>query len=563
MDLNQLLTDALSGITQTRDVYMDAANAVGKAANNTETVNLDAIKQARQDIPVAQGIAQGMADMDYQRNKLVQDTLKAAMLDPGAANNAYTQGMADLTALNMERNKAAAEVTNLSSVNLLDDPFGYIMAQINMPVATARLQGLDKQAEIVTNDVQTRLNIAKSAQSTLVADTADKAKELAYKNADMQARAAASKLDVAAADVQANAAAKVMTQADAIAKALGTKKDAYTLAASDEHWEQTRLDRIAQRDEIAEAKKARLAATTLAEEKRAAMQADLKLAYARLGISQVPDIETFIKSANTPQKKAISDIMNGGNFGASLALSMPTVITAGPDMQGLIKGGAAGFAHALQGINKTAAGYIEKAAQMDPTTGKTLKHSDALAVGYDKYQIDMEASTGNRKTKMPLTSEVWDSNFNVYKADHKRMIANKGDVLTNNVMMEAVKTLEPTIPVEVGKFRGIDEQQALMNIAAMVGKKTISLDVAAKQIADYYQTSARINQDFYTYESLGLPPQTSYMAAVKIPGFLGDTRVPSDNSVDLMNPVDVKRLLLGITLAKSPPAMTPLVPFGF
>lgn len=558
MDINSLLSSVLSGISGDAVRYTDAASSIGQAATATEDASNAAISQAATDIPKAQANAQGAADINYQQAQLVQRLQRDAMLDPAAANNAYTQGLAELTDLNSQRTQTAAEVTKLSSTNLLEDPFGFVMAQLQLPVVTAKLEGLTNQAAVVTHDVQTRLNLSKAAQSTVVADTADKAKALAYQQAELAANAARTKLDMASAEVKSKVGADMLRQADALSKITAANKDLYNMAIQAEHWDASMEDRKEARAAFAAERAARFADKKDKEVLNAARQANLAASYALLGLPNAPDLATFDKSQNTPQKKAISDLTLNGNLGATLRSSLTTFLAADPSFAGIEAGGNAGFSKLVQGLNRTGMAAVQTIARKPDAAGKFPSHTQALEQGLDMYETNMVSGAGDMKTRVPLTSTYWDSNFSPYKADHKRLAAQP-DLLNNNVVMSVVRTLAPTVPSDLPQFRGSDEQQVLRTVAAMVGSNKININDAATQIADYYKTSAIINQDWYKYDLMALPKQTSYMAQVTIPGFFADTIVPNPKlSADLMNPTDAKRLLLGIITATATPKTTDL-----
>lgn len=568
MDINSLLSEVLSGLNGDTARYTDAASSVGKASTQMEAVSNQNIAQARADIPVAESMGQGAAAIEYQKAQQVQMLQRAAGMDPAVASNMYTEGLAELTAINVQRRKAAQEVTALASTNLLDDPIGYIFAQLSLPGAQGQLAGLDKQAELATTDVQNRLTLVAAAKNNLVADTADKARELAYQEAALKARAANSKLDAAAVGTQADVAAKMLQQADILAKITSNNAAAYKMIRDDQQFAAMMEDRQSAREQ-ARVDKATYAKEKLTKEEQiAAGQAQLEAAYRTLGFNAVPDYETFRKMPNTPKKKAISDLMDGGNFGATLSQSLPSLIQAAPNLEGITAGGNAGFAKAIQGLYAASQSYIDLASKPD-ATGQKPKPMAAIQDGFDNYQREMESSAGSVKTARPITHAHWDSNLNVYRANYPIMLQSSIKELQNNVVMETARNVASTVPADSPNFRGIDEQQVILTVAQSVAANKISLDDAAKQMATFYQHSALINADFYGYTLLGMPRQERYMAKVSLPGFFGNTPVPEATSADLMNVVDAKRLLLGIIQAKAPPkdvgmfgVSNPMLQFG-
>lgn len=546
MDINTLLSNVLSGLSGDAARYTDAASSIGQAATGLETASNAAADVTREDIPKAQALAQGAADVDYQRNQLIQKLQQDAMLNPADAANAYTAGLAELTSINMERKAAARQVTELSSKGLLDDPFGYIMAQLSLPAAQAKLEGLDTQANIATSDVQTRLNLSKAAQSTIVADTSDKLKALAYQEADLKARAASSKLEITQAEVKSKIAGELMKQADALAKITQGKKEVYTMVATEENRKEVLDDRRTAREEARIEREKYHAAKKTSDERDAMRLAGLEMAHNLLGLAAPADVASFDKSSNTPQKKAISDIANSYNLGASLNDALPRLADASPNLNAILAGGNAGFAVAAKGLLQGADNAINAAMNTPDAMGRTVAPKVAREVGRDAYQSYMELSAGSPKAPHPMTDKFWDETFNVYKADYKKILTSE-NLLANNVVTEAAKLVAQTLPSSSGKFRGEDEQQVLRTIAALVAAGKINENDAAKQVSQFYKASAMINEDFYQYQLFGLPRQTGYMVRVDVPGMIGNTKVPANGlSADLMNEVDAKRLLLGL-----------------
>ena len=550
MDINNLLASITGSTNQSNAQMQSVSDMLGAALGNQQKVTDKVMAGAQGDIGAAQALAGQSANVDYQRAQLVQQLQSQANLDPAVAENAYQQSLADLTELTAQRRAAASEVSTLASTDLLSDPLGFIMAQLKLPVAQAKAAGLDEQTKIVTEDVSTRLNLLASAKSTVTANTADQVKQIAVSAADLKAREAARNLELASAESASKIAGQYLQQVGILDKINDNKRSLVSMQIQAAEWAANMAAR-------AEARQEKIEAKAKAKEEEASLEAGLAAASKLLGYPRALDLKSFKLLPNSPQKKAIAELAATGTLGAGLAESIPTLQTAGANLDGIRQGGNAGFAATIRGVNSAANDYgvamqAEAAAQ-----GKKLSAKDAITAGNMAYEIALVDSAVNKKATKPITDPTWDVKFNPYRAQYKVMLdlvaTGKAPEIANGVMADAVKSTLSQVPATSSNFRGEDENTTILTVANLVGSGKIDANEAARQVSLFYKASAAQNLGMYQYNLLGLPVQTNYMAKLRLPGTFGDTIIKAD----LMDEMQVKKLLLELSI-KAKQAAAPL-----
>lgn len=566
MDINSLLQNVLQSTNQSNANLQAVANTIGAANANEQAVSAKVSEQASADIPLGLGVAQQSADIQAQQGTLIQQLQAQANLDPAAADNAYAQSLADLTVINSQRKAVGQQLTQLSSANLFDDPFQYVMAQLNLPVVTAKAAALENQAAVATQDVNARLDLLAKAKSTVVANTVDSVKDVQYKTAELKAREAQRALDMATAEKQSKIAGQLLQQANIYDKINDNQRQVVSMQIQAANWAESMAERREARAERATRAAEARAAKATKDVAEASLSAGLQAASMLLGYPRPIDFASFKVLPNSPQKRALASIADTGTLGAGLEDSWKTLVEAGPNLQGIVAGGNAGFAQLVKSTDAALDSYVSLARRTADPTGKLPSEKEARTLGVTKLESDLVASASDPKGAKALNSPAWDSIFNPYKSQYKVMVdsteAGKLAGLKGNVVIETAKTLMPRVPTDAPNFRGEDEQVLLNAIGAMVAKGAINENDAAKQIATYYRTSAAYNKDMYQYGLVGLPTQTSYMVKIKVPGFLGDTTLPAAN---LMDETQTKKLLLTIAKGQATPTtsmgpgVTPMV----
>jgi hypothetical protein len=565
MDINQILSSVLASTNASNARLLDIANMQGQVAQQGQAVNAANTAQAQADIPQAQALATQTADVEAQRSQMIQMLQAQANLNPADADNAYVKGLADLTATNLQREAAHAELTKLATTNLLDDPIGYVMAQINLPVAQAQAQSLDQQAQRQIADVDARLKLVASAKSTLTADTVQQVKDIQLGQAALAAREASRKLSQQEVENAGRIAGQYLQQANTLDKINDNTRQVFSMQLNAAQFQATMEERALLRAErtarLAEAAKEK----KLKEEEDAMLQGGLAAASKILGFPQPVSVEFFKRMPNSRQKQRLAELAANNSLGDTLFDSVVAFDEGGGTIAGLQRGGNVGFSKFMSGIDKTTDFYISDARRTPDKLGKTPSEKEANVIGVQNYEKALVASASDPKAPRPLTSPQWDSQFNPYR-QHFGLLSNavtagKVPALTGNPVYEAMKNVATLSTTPDGNISGEGEQTALRTVAQLVADRKLNENDAAKAIVQYYRTTAAVNKDFYQYTLAGLPTQDSYMARVKIPGLLGDSTTKGYN---LMNETQAKMLMMEIAKqgARNAPVGMATMPTG-
>lgn len=546
MNINDILSSVLQSTQASNQRLAGVADMQGQVARQAQVTNAANTAGAQADIPAAQALASQQADVEAQRAQMIQQLQASANLNPADADNAYVRGLADLTATNVQREQAHANLTKLATTDLLDDPIGFVMAQLQMPVAQAQAQALDAQAARQVQDVDTRLKLVASAKSTLTADTVQQVREIQLGQSALKAREASRALAQQETENASRIAGQYLQQANVLDKINDNTRQAYSMQLQAAQFNESLAERREARAERALRMQSMLSEKKMKDDEDAMLTAGLASASKLLGYPQPISIEAYKRMPGGKAKQQLGMLANSGSLGDSLYESFVAFNEAGGSIAGLQRGGNTGFAKFMSGVDKTVDNYIAAARKPDKM-GKTPTEKDAAVAGVNTYNSELVASSADPKTAKPLTSAHWDSNFTPYR-QHLGLLSNavtsgKAAGLAANPVLAAMKTVAAASQTTDGNISAEGEQTALRTVAQLVADRKLNENDAAKAVVQYYKTAAAVNLDFYQYTLAGLPVQDSYVAKVKVPGLLGDSTTKGYN---LMNEVQAKMMLMEI-----------------
>jgi len=546
MDLSNIITQVLQSTQASNQRIMDTVDMLGKNAQQATAVNDANTAGAQADIPQAQALAQQQADVEAQRAMLVQSLQAATGLDPAQADNAYVTGVAQLASINDQRKQAYAQVGELSSVGLLDNPIGYILAQLKLPQVQAQAETLDKQATVVSQDVNTRLTLLANAKSTITANTAQQVKEIQLGQSELAAREARRKLAASDMENRTRIAGQYLQQVQLLDRVNDNTRQVYSMQMQAAQFEATMAERREARAERAQRMEAVAAAKKESDIEDQRMATGLASASTLLGYPQAVTVEMFKRMPNTPQKKRLAELAATGSLGDGLYDSFVAFTEGKGSVSGLKQGGNLGFAKFMEGVDRTVDDYQRKVANTPDKMGKRPSEKEAAVMGVHAYNETLIKSAVDPKSGVPLTSQTWDKEFNPYR-QHLGLVENavtagKVKPLTGNAFFEALQAVATGSKNADGNVPAEGEQQAIRVVAKRVAARELNANDAAAQIAEYYRTSAAVNANFYQYTLAGLPVQDSYMAKVKVPGFFDHTTA----AYNVMKPEQAKALLMEI-----------------
>lgn len=538
MDQNQI-TKLLSSITGTADartkaVEEQAAKLEANTAAMRSMMEVN-INEARAAADTAATIAGGKAETDYIRNKALQEAATIFGMNADENNFIVSQRMAEYNSAEDARKTARAEFDRLSSIGFLDNPVGYIVAQLQLPQAAAKNNALVSMRDAAANDIATRQSLTAAQKQVTTVNTADRVRTTAVAEAENSRRAAEIQLRQAQIENSSKLAGQDLQAFQLRDKAFDIRGDIFNKTMQVQQWQMQfeslqaqRAQQAALADERAAAAAERLAAQKDREAKKAEEQAqllELNNGFATLskflGLTTPMNVEVWKKIPDAKVKQAWLQAAQTGALGADILQSLQFVNQVGNT--NFISQTNPGTAQAVRGFTDAIGAASESIARTPQ--GKTMKMKDIADRATEDYTKLVVSSASMMNAAQTLTAPQFDTLFNPYKAQHKVMLqeAATNPRLADNAVVKALQAstiganLEamPNIPAEF-------EQKALQSIVAQIRARTLGVDDAARQVNAYYAEAARKNFDLYQYNLMGLPAQTKYVARVDVPGLFGE-----------------------------------------
>lgn len=543
MDLSSLLQTVLSGVTQSNQRLDAEAQALQQDTARMQelmTVNAQQGQQVAQ--MSADALAQKIA-IDFTRNKTKEDAQRLIGFDRDQQDNQFARSVAELDAAQTERAAVRKEYDQISNMDFMSNPIGYIVGQLKMPSVAARHNNLVDREAAAEQNIATRAAMLQNYNSTTVANTAADIAKMQQLDARAQAEAAQIKLREAEMQNLSTLASQRMRQVqiadkqqDNLSKAVSMQMQAAQFQMSMEERQEARAERRALAEERMKDKKLRTEQESLYNEglARVSVLAGLPIKMDLTTLKQLPDTKAKQKWLEAAATNTLGDnlgdslqFFNGIMNRQTLAQQNPTLLVSTQKMQEAIGSYATTIANTR-----------------DKTTLKAPSAKEAALQAPKQYEDDIVRAASDPKATRTLTDKYWDTMFNPYKADHAVMIdKSAGGVLPelkNNVLVKNLQTIAAATPD--GRITGELEQQAIKAVAAQVRQGQITPKEAAGQISQYYKTAVAVNRELYQYELFNLPAQSKYRITVAKPGFtaLGATE---PLSFDSTNPAQVETAL--------------------
>jgi hypothetical protein len=524
MDLNQLL-QSLTGTTDARTKAIEAEAA-------RMTIETDALQQslqlnvddARKVSDAAAQIAADKAQTTYVQNKALQEAATIYGMNATESNFVAAQRMAEYTAAEEERKVARAEFDRLSSVGLLDNPLGYIFAQLQLPQAAARNNAIVAKRDAAADDIATRQQLAASQKAVTTASTANSVRATQLAEAENARLAAEIQLRQAQAENSSKISGQRLEAFRLRDKAFDVQGDMFSKALSVQQFQMNFESLQIQREQAklaAEERAARLRTEAAGKEAERQQMMELDTNFASiskfLGMSVPMNVTVWKALPNQKQKQAWLTAAQTGTIGTDLLTSLQFVSTVGNTA--VMQQTNPGVGVAVQGFTQALAN-AEATIARKPENAK-LKLQERLDLATDEYTKLIIDSAKLPTTKQTLTAPQFDTLFNPYKAQHKVLMTDP--TLVNNAVTKAMQAA--TVGADVAQLPNIPadlEQKALQSIILRVRNRELGPDDAAKDIVQYFSKAAKNNYDLYQYTSFGLPAQSNYVARINGLGMFGD-----------------------------------------
>lgn len=556
-DLGTMLSDII-GIKQAQK-----QNTLGQmeyqagVTDQLQQSGMDQIAQTGQLLTERTAITEQKAALDLQRAMVGEEAQRIIGLDPAQLNNEFVQSIAEMNAAEERRKVARAEYDQLAGATLLNDPLGWLAAQVSLPEIANRVNAAADERDAAIQNLNTRHSLLQTQKSVVTAATAQQAKELQLREAQIAEKNSRIQLLAAESKLTADVAARRLNESNLTDKALQTEASKLDAMLSVEDLMSRREERAAARMERAEAGRLRLAALLEKESDKEAAEAleaqydiNLQRAAATLGIA--PGL-TFKQLDKLPlpriQKEVLANVALTGQLGASPEEVLKVFNTFSSAMPYLQQNNPL-LARTVQNTQTAVESYAQSLMGRPGPDGKPVPAKKAVEQAFQTFEDEVYKSANLRNFTKPMNHPAWDNQFNPYKINHKLILelANNGSAkfLADNMYTKALQGVSAFVPPERESFRGEDENKALLTMVEHVKRRDMLPKDAARQISDYYKAAKMIQADQTQYGILQLPLPQRYHVTMPASGMFG-----SPQTVDLLNPAEVEKMLLSQVRAEN------------
>lgn len=512
MDINQIL----AGLTANSQQQAAAAakTQAGYDAMTGQLVELQgtAESQAAQIAGMTEQMGMDAATANYMVNKGREQNAAVAGMNPGDQNNLYVQSLAKITEARSARDVAREQYDKLNSVGFLENPLGYIVAQLQLPqVAEAHNRALVSEAT-ARGDMRTTIADINAKDTLIAANTADtlrKVDEQKAKAAGLQAQMQLSKLQadnisaIGQRTIQSLQIGTVGFQASR--DMLNTQMDAQKFKLQQESVALQRQQAYEIRQEQLKKKGMEVEAQAEREQLESAASALLgyqgKINPKNLGVKERARYEQVVQTlqlGNNPYD-SLQTIQAIGN--------QQVMAQTNGGLGKMVQGVSVAIRQAADAYARTPEGKLGK-----------LKPGEVERIGAQQWQADTYGSGSSFGADFPVNNPRWDTTFNPYKPSYLAVVdAAKGGAipaLKGNAAIEVISNLQ--IDPQVGNLTGKQLETVVQTMAQRVANGTLGADKAAQDLVALNRIGAAMNREQLGYEVMGMPPQERLI--LNVPG---------------------------------------------
>lgn len=511
--------------------------------------SIQAQQQVIQDAAVNAG---AKASVEYAQNRTLEQLQQMFGLDVSQTDNEISKSLAVAQQARDARVGVRAEYDQLAGTSLLENPIGYLFAQLQLPAVAARNNALADAEDLAMQNIDTRTRQLTAAKNVISANTADEIHQFQLQQAKLEKRAAEAKLlGEEARNLVASAGTEL--QLAQISNQIGDNtRSALQTIISLEDREEARKLRKEQIDTALSAKK-------LKEEEDVRLNARLKTVSSALGLVEPMTLTRLKTLTNKKVQEAWLGAALTGQMGEDLQQSVRFYLSEG-NRVGIQNGGGASVQLTAEKLDRAGASYqslAEKSMIAANPLGKKPSNEEARTAGYKLYEQSVVASMASPTERDDLSSSAWDRVYNPYVApflSFNKAIAENPQLkfLQTNSVKTAIDDLVKSGAVNLENLTADQQQQVLGAVIERVSTRAISPKVAAADITAYFRGAASYNRVLNKSDLFALPAQGSYLFTVD-GSWSGDPR----QKVDLMNPADVENVIM-----KKARARAMISPFG-
>ncbi len=512
MDINSIVASLTANAGQQAKAAASAQDAFNAGTDYLISLQGTSESQAQQIAATTEQLGMDAASVNYAVNKGREENAAIAGMNPEDGNNLYVQSLAKITESWQAQDAARAEYDKLNSVGFLDNPLGYVMAQLQLPqVATKYNKALtDEQvADTRLRDTVSRINAKDTLIAANTADTLRKVDEQKAKAAGLQAQMQLSKLQmdnvstIGQRTVQALQIGTVQFQA--AKDALSVQMDAAKFKLQQEQVEMQRQQMYEIRQE--QLKKKGLEAEAAAEREQLESAASALLGYQgkinpkNLGVKERAQYEKVVQTLQlgSDPYQALQTIQAIGN----------------PQVMMQTNGG---LGEMVQGTSVAIRQAADAYKKVPENKLRTLKPGEAETEGAKQWQADTYGSASSFGAGFPINNPRWDAQFNPYKPKYLAVVdaAKAGAIpaLKDNAAVAIIETI-PRDPT-AGNLTGKQLETVVQTMAQRVANGTLGLDKAAQDLVALNKIGATMNREQLGYEVMGLPQQQRLI--LNVPG---------------------------------------------
>lgn len=540
-DIGQILQGMTANTEQRIGQISQQADAMAGSTAKMESLLQENLLEGQKVVEQATQTAALKAERDFKIQSAQERAAAVVGLNEDDLENELVRSMREYNAAEDERKMARTKYDQLASTSLLSNPIGYIMAQLELPAASAEHNALLAKREAAADNIETRQQLLQAHKSAMVVNTADMTKEIAAQVASQEAAAARLRLREAEAANISKIAGQKLQEYQHRNSIFAIQDAAFAKQLQVAQFQMNLEDRQEARKERAAAAAARMKDKQTEEEELAEFDAQLQRVSQFVGLATPMTVELWKKIPDPKRRQAWLEAATTGQIGSDIADTLQFINTSG-NMAALNQNNP-GVGYAARNFSTALGQYastIDRQAKASGTPIKKLEELNRLATESYSKAIVMSASDPN--SAQNLTAPQWNETFNPYRAQYKTLLdeVDKGPLaaLSNNVVVKAAKSVLPLADPNNPNLDTRSEQRMLQLVGEMVKNKDIGLDEAAQQITQFYGLSAEKNRKLFQYDLFNLPAQTRYMATIPATDMWGQTV-----NVDLMNAASVKRAL--------------------
>jgi hypothetical protein len=512
MDINQILA-GLTANSQQQAAAATKAQA-GYDAMTGQIVELQgtAESQARQLAGMAEQTGMDAAAVNYAVNRGREQNAAVAGMNPDDQNNLYVQSLAKITESRAARDAARGQYDKLNSVSFLDNPLGYIVAQLQLPqVAEQHNRALVSEAT-ARGDMRTTIADINAKDTLIAANTADtlrKVEEQKAKAAGLQAQMQLSKLQM---DNISTVGQRTIQSLQIGTVGFQASKDMLNTQMEGEKFKLQQESVRLQRQQAYEIRQERLKKQGAEAEALAEEQQRLQAAAAMLGYSAVPNLKLLGQRERTEFVKVASSLQ----LGSDVYDSLQTIQAIGnQQVMAQTNGGLGKMVQGTSDAIRQAAGAYTRTPE---GRNAKLKPGDAERLGAQQWQTDTYGSSSSFGANFPINNPRWDTQFNPYKPSYMALVdAAKGGTipaLKGNAAIEVISNLQ--IDPQLGNLTGKQLETVVQTLAQRVANGTLGADKAAQDWVTLNREGATMNRQQLGYEVMGMPTQQRLI--MNVPG---------------------------------------------